>query len=91
MKVNIQPVNFEIAKQLEDFIEKKLNRFARHLHEDDLVDIRLSVVKPQTQNNKEANITIGSMFAKKTADSFEEAISSCIDALETQLEKRKNA
>ena len=91
MNVTINAVNFEIAKQLDDFIEKKMNRFARHLNADDKVEIRMSVVKPQTNLNKEVKIRIAGLFAEKTADSFEEGIDACLSALESQLERRKNA
>ena len=56
MTISINAVNFEMAKKLEDFIEKKMNRFARQLKEDDKVEIRMSVVKPQTNLNKETKI-----------------------------------
>lgn len=90
MTISINAVNFEMAKKLEEFIEKKMNRFARQLKEDDKVEIRMSVVKPQTNLNKETKIRIGGLFAEKTSDSFEEGIDACLCALETQLEKRKN-
>ena len=90
MNLTINAVNFEIAKQLEDFIDKKMNRFARHLNADDKVEIRMSVVKPQTNLNKEVKVRIAGLFAEKTADTFEEALDACLNALETQLEKRKN-
>lgn len=91
MTITINAVNFETAKPLEDFIEKKMNRFARHLNADDKVEIRMSVIKPQTNLNKETKIRIGGLFAEKTADTFEEGIDACIAALESQLERRKNA
>jgi len=90
MNVTINAVNFEIAKQLEDFIDKKMNRFARHLDAEDKVEIRMSVVKPQTNLNKEVKVRIGGLFAEKTADSFEEGLDACLAALESQLERRKN-
>lgn len=91
MNVTINAVNFEIAEQLEKFIDKKMNRFGRHLSDDDKVEIRMSVVKPQTNMNKEVKVRIAGLFAEKTADSFEEAIDACLAALESQLERRKNA
>ncbi|MBO4453634.1 MAG: HPF/RaiA family ribosome-associated protein [Paludibacteraceae bacterium] len=91
MTLTINAVNFETAKPLEDFIDKKINRFGRHLNADDKVEIRMSVIKPQTNNNKEVKVRIGNLFAEKTADTFEEGIDACLNALEGQLEKRKNA
>ena len=89
--MTINAVNFEMAKPLEDFIEKKMSRFGRHINADDKVEIRMSVIKPQTNANKEVKIRIAGMFAEKTADTFEEAIDGCLSALETQIERRKNA
>jgi len=91
MNLTINAVNFEMAEQLEKFIEKKMNRFERHLNADDKVEIRMSVVKPQTNLNKEVKMRIAGLFAEKTADSFEEGIDACLSALEGQLEKRKNS
>ena len=90
MNMTINAVNFEMADKLEKFIEKKMNRFEHHLNADDKVEIRMSVIKPQTNNNKEVKMRIAGLFAEKTADSFEEGIDACINALEGQLEKRKN-
>ena len=91
MTLTINAVNFETAKPLEDFIEKKMNRFGRHLNADDKVELRMSVIKPQTNLNKEVKIRIAGLFAEKTADTFEEGIDACLNALEGQLEKRKNS
>lgn len=90
MNLTINAVNFEMADKLEQFIEKKMNRFERHLNADDKVEIRMSVVKPQTNDNKEVKIKIAGLFAEKTADTFEEGIDACLSAMESQLEKRKN-
>ena len=89
MKLNVQAINFEIAKQLDDFITKKTSRFGRHLREDDELSIRLSVVKPATNLNKQADVRVGDLFASKTCDTFEQAISEALDALDARIEKRK--
>lgn len=91
MTISINAINFEPTKQLEDFIEKKMNRFERHLNPADKVEIRMSVVKPQTNQNKEVKVRIGGLFAEKTCDTFEEGLDACLSALEGQLERRKNA
>lgn len=90
MKVNVQSVNFEIAKGLNDYITKKTGRFERHLKADDEMTIKLTLVKRETAMNKEAQVRIGDLFAEKVCNTFEEAISDCIDALDGQLERRKN-
>lgn len=89
MKKNIQAVNFDMTGKLEEYIDKKLSRFSRHLAENDEISIKLSVIKPQTKDNKQVKVQISSLFAEKTADTFEEAFASCLEAIEPGLEKRK--
>ena len=89
MKLNVQAINCKIANQLDDFINKKSALFGRHLREDDELNIRLSVVKPATNLNKQADVRIGDLFASKTCDTFEQAISEALDALDARIEKRK--
>lgn len=59
------------------------------------VDVTLKVVKPETAMNKEAVIKIKApqeeYVASKTADSFEEAVDLCLEAIERQMEKKKDA
>ena len=90
MNVKVNAVNFEMHKQLEDYIEKKTSRFARHLEENDEVDIRLTVIKPAAQMNKEVQVRIGDMFVEKKCDTFEDGLNEALEALDKQLERRKN-
>ncbi len=94
MKLNTQAVNFEIAERLEKYIEKKTRRYEKLLPAEAEIEIRMTVVKPETNLNKEVNIRIIGMgteiFAQKTCDSFEQAIDESLEALNRQLEKRKD-
>lgn len=93
MNIRIQSVHFDATSQLKDFIEKKVNKLEKL--SDSIVDsdVVLKVVKPEVANNKEAsvklNIKNGELFANKIADSFEEAIVLCVEAIEKQLKKTK--
>lgn len=95
MDVRIQAIHFDATEKLVAFINKKAERLARHNAAITTFDAKLSVVKPETSMNKEAVVKVtmpqGEMVATKVADSFEEAIDLCLEALERQLEKRKNA
>ena len=94
MKRNIQAVNFEMAERLEKHIEKKTRRYEKLLAPSAEMEIKMTVVKPETNLNKEATIRIVGMgvemFAQKTCDTFEQAIDECLEALERQLEKLKD-
>lgn len=94
MTVNIQAIHFEIADRLTDFINKKATRFSRHYPDATDFEVILKVIKPETAMNKEATVKVkqpqsAESVASKTADTFEEAVDLCIEALERQLEKVK--
>lgn len=94
MEVRIQAVNFDATQRLVDFINKKAERLVRHAPETTDIDVNLKVVKPETAMNKSAVVRLTMpqcpvMVADKTADTFEEAIDLCLEAIERQIEKKK--
>lgn len=94
MEVRIQAIHFDITGKLTDFINRKAERLARRNPDITIIDVSLKVVKPETANNKEALIKVTAPgveeIASKTADTFEEAVDTCLEALSRQLEKRKD-
>ena len=94
MELKIKAIHFDIAEKLEQFINKKTERLARKNEDISTIDVSLKVVKPETAMNKEAIIKVtvpqhDDIVATKTADTFEEAIDLCLEAIERQLEKKK--
>ena len=92
MEVKIKSIHFDATAKLEEFINKKAQRLARRNENVTEFNVTLKVVKPETAMNKEAGIKLiipnrDDLFASKVADTFEEAVDLCIDALERQLEK----
>ena len=95
MEVRIQAIHFDIADRLTAFINKKAERLSRRFEAITSVDVTLKVVKPESAMNKVVIIKViepqqPEMVANKTADTFEEAVDNAIEALERQLEKRKD-
>ncbi len=93
MNVNIKSVRFKADQKLEDFIEKKLQKFFG-FHEQILdSDVILKLDNNETRKNKIAEIRLilkgEELFAKKQSKSFEEAADQAIDALKKQIEKYK--
>ncbi|MDE6242567.1 MAG: ribosome-associated translation inhibitor RaiA [Muribaculaceae bacterium] len=94
MEVKIKAIHFDINDSLVAFINKKIDKLSRRFEAITEVEVSLKVVKPETSHNKEAGVKMlvppaNDLFASKTADSFEEAIDLCLDALEKPLEKVK--
>ncbi|MFH8142982.1 MAG: ribosome-associated translation inhibitor RaiA [Muribaculaceae bacterium] len=93
MDVNIQAINFDASEKLVAFVNKKAERLQRHFPDITTVEVKLTVVKPETAMNKEAVITVlvpkSEFVASKTADTFEEAIDLCLEAVGKMAEKAK--
>lgn len=92
MEVKINAIHFDATEKLNDFINKKVEKLGKY--NEGIVDaeVILKVVKPETAMNKEASVRLyvprsEDLFANKVADTFEEAIDNCVDALKRQLEK----
>lgn len=95
MEVRIQDIHFDASQQLVDFIKNKSDRFGRRYPNLDYIDFTLTLIKPQTTQNKEARVKAimphyGEYTATKTADTFEEAVSLALEAVDAQLEKIKD-
>lgn len=94
METQIQALHFEATEALKQFIEKKLGRLSRKYPDTISAIVTLKVVKPETSNNKEAQVVVRvpqreEYVAQKVADTFEEAVDNCMQALEPQLERLK--
>ncbi|BBD46407.1 MAG TPA: ribosome-associated translation inhibitor RaiA [Porphyromonadaceae bacterium] len=93
MELRIQSINFEATEQLKTFVEKKIKKLEKFSDNIIQTEVLLKVIKPETAKNKEASVKInlknGEAFASKVADTFEEAIDLCAEALEKQILKTK--
>ena len=94
MDIKIKSIHFDATEKLQDFINKKVEKLIRRNEDITSVEVNLKVVKPETAMNKEAAVKLNvpqrdDLFASKVADTFEEAIDLCVDALKRQLEKIK--
>ena len=94
MKLYTKAVNFEIAERLEKHIEKKTKRYEKLLPESAEMEIQLTVIKPETNLNKETHVRVvgvgGELFAQKVCDTFEQGVDDCLEAIEKQIEKQKD-
>ena len=95
MEVSIQSIDFDINEKLKAFINKKLDKLEHRNPCITYAEFNLRVVKPETAMNKNVILKLGvpnqgDMVADKTADTFEEAVDKCLEAVEKQLEKLKD-
>ena len=95
MEIIINSVHFNADKKLLDFVNKKVNKLDIFFDGIISAEITLRVLKPETVRNKIAEIKLsipvnGYLFAKKQADTFEEATDLAVDAIRKQLGKYKD-
>ena len=94
MEITINSVHFTTDKKLVDFVNKKVNKLDTFFDGIISAEVTLRVLKPEAARNKIAEIKLsipanGYLFAKKQADTFEEATDLAVDALRKQLGKFK--
>ncbi len=93
MNISINAVKFKADPKLEQFVNEKVNKIARLVDKAISCEVTLKVEKPETNNNKVAEIALKlpgeKLFNSKQADSFEEAVAGCVDTLKVQIDKYK--
>ena len=87
-------VHFNADQKLVDFVNKKVSKLDTFFDGIITAEVTLKVQKPEAANNKVAELKIsipsnGYLFAKKNANTFEEATDLALDAIRKQLGKYK--
>jgi len=95
MNIKINDVHFNADQKLVEFINKKVGKLETYFDGIISIEVILKVIKPEVANNKEVELKLSIpskdyLFAKKQADSFEEAIDLAIEAIKRQIEKFKD-
>jgi putative sigma-54 modulation protein len=95
MNVKISSVHFNADQRLIDFVNKKVGKLDVFFDGIIGADVILKVLKPETAKNKVSELKVsipanGYLFAKKQADTFEEATDLAVDAIRKQLDKYKD-
>ncbi len=94
MEVKVKSVHFSTDERLVGFINKKVNKLDTFFDGIINAEVILKVDKPETANNKIAELKLSIpaadyLFAKKQANTFEEAVDLSIEAMKKQLDKYK--
>ncbi|MEA3451903.1 MAG: ribosome-associated translation inhibitor RaiA [Bacteroidota bacterium] len=95
MDINITSIHFNADSKLETFIKEKVSKLKQFNEELLGADITLSLDRPAGKNfnSKTVKLKIQSkgydFFAEKKSESFEAATDSTIEAIRSQILKRK--
>jgi ribosomal subunit interface protein len=94
MNIKVNSVHFTADQKLIDFVSKKVSKMDTFFEGIIGAEVALKVDKPEVANNKIAEIRIQlpaaeDLFARKQADTFEEATDLAVDAIRIQLTRHK--
>jgi putative sigma-54 modulation protein len=94
MNIKVNAVHFTPDQKLVDFVIKKVNKLDTFFEGILNSEVTLKVDKPEAAKNKISEIklsipTTDYLFAKKQADTFEEATDLAVEAIRRQLKKHK--
>ena len=93
MEIKIQSLHFTANKQLEEFVQQKVEKLSHLNSQIILSDVCLKIDKAKKLNDKVCEIKLSlpgnDLFAKSQRTTFEEAINETTDGLLQQLKKRK--
>lgn len=93
MEVKIQSIHFDATEKLQSFINKKVEKLEKSFEDIKKVEVQLKVEKPAAALNKTASLNVvvpgNNLYVEKTADTFEEGVDACLDAMKVQLTKYK--
>jgi putative sigma-54 modulation protein len=94
MNIKVNSVHFTADQKLVDFVNKKVSKMDTFFEGIIGAEVSLKVEKPESSNNKISEIRLSLpaadyLFARKQADSFEEATDLAVDAIRSQLQKHK--
>lgn len=94
MEIKINSVHFSPDQKLMNFVNKKVSKLDTFFDGIISAEVTLKVLKPEASENKISELKLSipannNLFAKKQADTFEEATDLAIDAVKKQLDKYK--
>ena len=93
MNIAINAVKFKADPKLENYVMEKVGKLERLVDNATKCEVFLKVDKPESDNNKIAEISLNMpgqpLFNSKQADTFEQAVSECVDSMYVQIDKYK--
>lgn len=90
MEINLKSLKFDAGEKLVSFVEKKVSRLSRLV---DGVAETAEVILENLKEGKQAKIKIHvpgeELIIERTSDTFENAVTACVDAMKEKLTRAK--
>ena len=86
MKIRIKTLKFDATEKLEAFVEKKVERLSKFFAgAEPEAEVTLTLEK----EGKSAKLQAAGQIIERTADTFENAVTACVDAMKEALTRAK--
>lgn len=93
MEVTMKAIHFDANVKLEEFIQKRVVKLEQYSDRITSVDVTMELIKPETTENKKVMLKVllpgNELVVSKTANSFEEAFDTSMDAMIRSIMKTK--
>lgn len=90
MEINVKAMKFDVDEKLVAFVDKKVARLSKFFEG---VAQKADVVLEDTKEGKKAKIQIhvpgDELIIERVADTFENAVTGCVDAMKEKLTRAK--
>ncbi|MBR5249951.1 MAG: ribosome-associated translation inhibitor RaiA [Bacteroidales bacterium] len=90
MDIRVQSIRFDADQKLLEFIDKKLSKLSKFY--EDIINLEVALtLEPDHKKNAKVRVAIpgNDLVIDRTADTFEDAVVDCADALKDMLVKAK--
>ncbi len=91
MEIKLKALKFDVGEKLTDFVEKKVSRLSKFFEEaTQEAEVVLEDLKKEGKKAKiQIHIPGDSLIIERVADTFENAITECVDAMKEKLTRAK--
>lgn len=90
MDIKIKTLKFDAGEKLTAFVEKKVERLSKFVEESsNEAEVTLENLKEGKKVKIQIHIPGEEMIIERTADTFENAVTGCVDAMKEKLTRSK--
>lgn len=86
MEIKLRTTHFDADEKLAQFVEKKVSRLEKFFAG---AEPEAEVTLESLKEGKKAKIQTRDLIVERTADTFENAITTCVDAMKEKLTRAK--
>lgn len=89
MEINLKTLKFDAGQKLIDFVQKKVDRLSRFFEGVAEAEVTLENAKEGKKAKIKVHVPGEDLIIDRTADTFENAITACVDAMKERMTRAR--